>query len=60
MREKNINYNDKNMKKRDFYKNKNVNFIKDFDVNNISVSKKESYGNKNPFKYFVGYNDHYA
>ena len=60
MREKNINYNDKNMKKRDFYKNKNVNFIKDFDVNNILVSKKESYGNKNPFKYFVGCNDHYA
>ena len=27
------------------------------DVNNILVSKKESYGNKSSFKYFIGYND---
>ena len=30
---------------------------KDTDINNILVSKKESYGNKNWFKYFIGYND---
>ena len=27
------------------------------DVNKILVSKKESYGTKNSFKYFIGYND---
>ena len=29
----------------------------DIDVNKILVSKKEPYGTKNSFKYFVGYND---
>ena len=27
------------------------------EINNILVSKKESYGNKKSFKYFIGYND---
>ena len=40
-----------------FYKNKIINNIEDIDVNNILVSEKEPYGNKNPFKYFIGYND---
>ena len=40
-----------------FYKNKIINNIEDIDVNNILVSKKEPYGNKNSFKYFIGYND---
>ena len=31
--------------------------IEDIDGNNILVSKKESYGNKNSLKYFTGYND---
>ena len=31
--------------------------IEDIDGNNILVSKKESYGNKNSLKYFIGYND---
>ena len=31
--------------------------MKNIDINNISVSKKEPYGNKNSFKYFIGYND---
>ena len=47
----------KKIKKSIFYKNKAINNIEDIDVNNILVSKKESYGNKNSFKYFIGYND---
>ena len=54
---KNINFNDKKIKKSIFYKNKAINNIEDIDVNNILVSKKESYGNKNSFKYLIGYND---
>ena len=54
---KNINFNDKKIKKSIFYKNKAINNIEDIDVNNILVSKKEPYGNKNSFKYFIGYND---
>ena len=54
---KNINFNDKKIKKSDFYKNKTINNIENIDVNNILVSKKESYGNKNSVKYFIGYND---
>ena len=51
-----INFNDKKIKKSSFYKNKKRNNIEDIDVNNILVSKKESYGNKNSFKYFISYN----
>ena len=47
----------KKIKKSDFYKNEKVNSIDDIDVNQILVSKKESYGTKNSFKYFIGYND---
>ena len=47
----------KKIRKSTFYKNKNLNNIKDIDVNNILVSKKESNGNKNSLKYFIGYND---
>ena len=54
---KNINFNDKRIKKSTFYKNKAINNIEDINVNNILVSKKESYGNKNSCKYFIGYND---
>ena len=54
---KNINFNDKKIRKSTFYKNKKINNIEDIDVNNILVSKKESYGNKNSLKYFIGYND---
>ena len=44
-------------KKSDFYKNKKVVRIDDIDFNKILVSKEESYGTKNSFKYFFGYND---
>ena len=54
---KNINFADKRIKKSDFYKNKKINSINDIDVNKILVSKKEPYGTKNSFKYFIGYND---
>ena len=57
MSRKNINFYDKKIKKSTFYKNKTINNIEDIDVNNILVSKKESYGNKNSVKYFIGYND---
>ena len=54
---KNINSDDMKIKKSDFYKNKKVDSIGDIDVNKILVSKKEPYGTKNSFKYFIGYND---
>ena len=56
MSEKNINFDDRKIKRSSFYKNKKINNIEDTDVNNI-VSKKESYGTKNSYKYFIGYND---
>ena len=40
-----------------FYKNKKLFNIHDLNVNKILVSKKVSYGTKNSFKYFIGYND---
>ena len=52
----NVNFNDKKIRKSIFYKNKAINNIEDINVNNILVSKKELYGNKNSFKYFIGYN----
>ena len=54
---KNINFDDQKIKKSTFYKNKTINTIENIDVNNILVSKKEPYGNKNSIKYFIGYND---
>ena len=48
MNGKSINFNDKKIKKSDFYnKNKKIFNIDDIDVNKILVSKKEQYG-----KYF--------
>ena len=54
---KNINFEDKKIKKSDLYKNKKITKIDDIDVNKVFVSKKESYGTKNSFKYFIRYND---
>ena len=53
---KSINFDDKKIKKSNVYKNKLFN-IHDLDVNEILVSKKESYGKKKSLKYFIGYND---
>ena len=41
MSEKNINFDDKKIKKSTFYKNKRIHNTDDIDVNNILVSKKE-------------------
>ena len=58
MNGKNINFNNKKIKKSDFYnKNKTVFHIDDIDVNKILVSKNEQYRKHNSFKYFIGYND---
>ena len=61
---KNINFNDKKIKKSTFYKNKTINTIQIIDVNNMLVSKKEPYGNKNSVKYsgtmIMILLDHYA
>ena len=54
-----INFDDKKIKKSDFYNNKikAIFNIGDIDVNKILVSIKEQYGKYNSFKYFIGYND---
>ena len=57
MNGKNINLDDKKIKKSDFYKNKKAFQLVDIDVNKILVSKKEPQGTKNSFKYFNRYND---
>ena len=57
---KNINFDNKNIKKRDFCKNKIAFQIDEVDVSKIQFSKKESYGTKNALKYFIGYNDNDA
>ena len=54
---KNINFDDRKIKKSDFDKNKKVFQIDEVDVDKILVSKKEPYGTKNALKYFIGYND---
>ena len=46
----------KKIKRSSFYKNKKIYSTDDIDVNNILVSKKESYSTKNSLKYFIGYN----
>ena len=38
-------------------KTKKIFNINDIDVNKILISKKETYGEYNSFKYFIGYND---
>ena len=57
MSRKNIDFDDKKIKRSSFYNNKNINNIEDIDVNNILVSKKEPYSTKNSHKYSIGYND---
>ena len=54
---KNINFNNKKIKKTESYKNKKIFNIDDIDVNKVLVSKKEIYVKHDSFKYFIGYND---
>ena len=46
MSEKSINFEDKNINKSNFYKNKKLFKIDDIDANKILVSEKESNGKK--------------
>ena len=58
MNRKSISFDNKSIRKSDFYnKNKKIFDTDDIDVNKILVSKKEQYGEYNSFKYFIGYND---
>ena len=57
MNTKNIYFDDKKIKKSDFYKNKKAFQIDNIDVNKILVSEKEPYDTKNALKYFIRYND---
>ena len=53
-----INFDDKKIKKSDFYnKSKEIFNSSDIDVNKILVFKTEKYGKYNSFKYFIGFND---
>ena len=54
---KNINFDDKNINKSNFYKNKKLFDLNDIDVTKILVSKEESYGTQRSLKYFIRYND---
>ena len=54
---KSIKFDNKNIKKSEFCKNKKLLKIEDIDVKKIFVSKKESYGTKKAIKYFTGYID---
>ena len=47
----------KKIKKNSFYKDKKINNVEAIDINNLLASKKQVYGNKNPFKCFIEYND---
>ena len=57
MSRENINFDDKKTKKASFTKKKKLTSMGDVNVNKILVSKKESYGTNNSFKYFIGYSD---
>ena len=54
---KNINFDKKKIKNMEFCKNEKVTRIDDIEVKKILVSKKEPYGTKNSFKYFIRYFD---
>ena len=54
MSAKNINFNDNEILKSYFYKNKKIHNI-EIDTNKILVSIKESYGAKSSFKFFIGH-----
>ena len=56
MNGKSVNFEDIKIKKSNFYKNKNSFNIEDIDIKKILASKKESYGRKNSFKYYIAYN----
>ena len=54
---KKISFDDKKIKKSEFYENEKVFKIDNVAVNQIVVSKKELYSTKNASKYFIEYNN---
>ena len=56
LREKSINFDAKNISESNFYKNQLLK-IDDIDFNKIIIFKRESYGTKRSFKYFIGYDE---
>ena len=54
---KNIIFDDKKVSKSNFHKNKILFNIYDIDVDKTLIFKKEPYGKKSSFKYFLGNND---
>ena len=54
---KNIIFVDKKINKFNFYKNRKLFTIYDIDIDKILISKKEPYGRKSSFKYYIAYND---
>ena len=54
---KNLLFNDKNINKSNFCKNKKLFNIRDTEDDKILISKKELYGKKSSFKYFLRHND---
>ena len=57
MKGKNINFDNKKIRKSDFYKNQKLFHIDDIGANKILVSKKEPYRKNNSLIYFIGYDD---
>ena len=51
---KSVTSDDKKIKRSNFYKNKKLFQIDNIDAKKILVSKEESYGTQNSFKYFIG------
>ena len=50
---KNIVFDDKKINTSNFYKNQNLFNIYDIEVDKISISKKEPYGETTSFRYFL-------
>ena len=58
MSENNITFNDRKINKSNFYETKRLFKIDDIDIDKILISKKEPYGKKGSFKYFIAYEYH--
>ena len=50
-------FDDKKINKSNFYKNEKLFNIYDIEFNKILISKRDPYGKKSSFKYFLRYND---
>ena len=57
MNGKHIIFHDNKINKSNFYKNKKLFDVYEMEVDKILISKKQSYGKKSSFKYFLRYND---